>query len=231
MYWCRTTAGRKHCKTKAVSKRQGSRKRVRDGKKRWRRCKMWRCNTAVFTHRFTQKRFYTQTPLHTQTPLPTDAFTHRRFYTQTLLHTDAFHTEAFTHRRFYNRLRYTQTLFYAFYTDACTHRRLCTQMLFTQTLLHTDAFITGSVTHRCLYTFYTDAFTHRRLRTQMLFTQTPFYTQMPLHTSLHTDVLHRCFYTQHSRGKMTYCNSGWLNPSACNAPVEYRLRTGFKINA
>ena len=42
----------KNWKSAAVWRRKGSRKRVRDGKKRWRRCKMWRCNTNAFTLQF-----------------------------------------------------------------------------------------------------------------------------------------------------------------------------------
>ena len=127
----------KNCKGDAVRRRKGGRKRVRGGKKRWRRCKMWRCNTDAFTHRhllhtdtfytqkLLQKDVFTQTLLHahgflymeifyTQTHLHTDAFTQRRFYTHThlslhrdVLHTNAIHIDAFTHKR-----RYTQNATY-----------------------------------------------------------------------------------------------------------------------
>ena len=85
----------KHCKGEAVWRKQGGRKRVGEGKKRWRRCRKRRCNTDTFTHRqfyrrflhtnvFTHIRFYTQTRLHP------NVFTHRGIYTQRHLHTDAF---------------------------------------------------------------------------------------------------------------------------------------------
>ena len=71
----------KNCKTEAVSRRQGCRKRVRDGKKRWknvRREDVTLLNTDALTH----KHFYT--PLLFQTPLRAEvfsrAFAHRRLY-------------------------------------------------------------------------------------------------------------------------------------------------------
>ena len=218
MYWYKTTAGRKRCKTEAVWKRQGSRKIVRDGKKRWRRCKMWRCNTDTFTHRRSYtKRFYTQTPLHTgafthrrfytQAPILIRTFTHtHRFYTQTLLHTQmSLHTDTFTHRRFY-----TQTLFHTD-SDSFPHRHFYTQTLLH--ILHIGAFThrrmyTRTLLHRCSYTqtlLHTDAFhsTHRRFYTQTLlhtdaFTQRRFYTDdFYTQTLLNTDnFTHRSFYTQ-----------------------------------
>ena len=61
-------------------------------------------HTDAFPDALTQKRFYTQAPLHTHTDAFTHKFfthihTHTRFYTQTLLHTDAFTNRAFTHGR------------------------------------------------------------------------------------------------------------------------------------
>ena len=52
----------------------------------------------------TQRRFYTQKPLHregfTQSSFYTDAFAHRRFYIQKLLHRKAFSKEALPHEAF-----------------------------------------------------------------------------------------------------------------------------------
>ena len=107
---------------------------MREGKNKWRKCRMRRCNTDTFTqillhtNAFTHGRFYTQRRVNIS---HTDALTHRRFYThtqtvytQTLLHTQAFthrllHTDALTHPRFY------------------AQRLLRTQTLYTQKLLHT----------------------------------------------------------------------------------------------
>ena len=107
---------------------------MREGKNKWRKCRMRRCNTDTFTqillhtNAFTHGRFYTQRRFNIS---HTDALTHRRFYThtqtvytQTLLHTQAFthrllHTDALTHPRFY------------------AQRLLRTQTLYTQKLLHT----------------------------------------------------------------------------------------------
>ena len=101
--------GDKHCKGK----------RVRETKKKWRKCRMCRCNTNAFTHR----RSYAET-LYTETFWHTDVFTHththalalthRRFYIQTLLHTDAFthrgvYTEAVSRTEMHRNL-YTRTL-------------------------------------------------------------------------------------------------------------------------
>ena len=108
--------GDKHCKGK----------RVREAKKKWRKCRMCRCNTNAFTHR----RSYAET-LYTQTFWHTDVFPHThtraRSYTQTLLHPNAF-----THGRFYTQRR--------LHRGSVTHRNA-------QKPLHTDA-----VTHICVDT-------------------------------------------------------------------------------
>ena len=84
----------KKCKSMAVWRRQGSRNRVTNGKKRWRRCKCEDVTqTLLHTDALTHKRsypetFYTQTPLH--------IFSHTRFYTQTPLHTNTIYTHTNT---------------------------------------------------------------------------------------------------------------------------------------
>ena len=124
---------------------------MREGKNKWRKCRMRRCNTDTFTqillhtNAFTHGRFYTQRRFNIS---HTDALTHRRFYThtqtvytQTLLHTQAFthrllHTDALTHPRFYaQRLLRTQTL----YTQKLLHTH-------TQRRLQTDYFTLGDQT-------------------------------------------------------------------------------------
>ena len=133
----------KKCKSKAVWRRQGSRKRARDGKKRLRRCKMWRCNTDAFTHR----RSYAETFLHTDAFTYTDAFTRiHLLHTYTFLRIH-FHTDGFTNR----------------HSDAFTLKHFSTQTFLHNTLLHTDVF-----THRHFYTDdqtlrHTDVFTHSPL--------------------------------------------------------------------
>ena len=89
--------------------------------------------------KITQRRFYTQKPLHregfTQSSFYTDAFAHRRFYIQKLLHRKAlspqkaFKQSSFTHRRFFTK-------------EVSTHRNFNAQM---PKLLHTGAFA-----HTCL---------------------------------------------------------------------------------
>ena len=124
---------------------------MREGKNKWRKCRMRRCNTDTFTqillhtNAFTHGRFYTQRRFNIS---HTDALTHRRFYTHThrrfthrrfctprRLHTDYFtltplHTRAFTHRGFYAHRRFTHRNFY-------TH---------TQRRLQTDYFTLGDQT-------------------------------------------------------------------------------------
>ena len=122
----------KKCKGKAVWRRQVGRKRVKNGKKRWRRCRCEDVTQALLhTDALTYRRTYPETFLHT------DAFTHGRFYIQTLLHTGA------AHKHFY-----TQTLLHtdALHTDAF-EQTLCV----TQTLLHTYTFThKNAFTHRLL---------------------------------------------------------------------------------
>ena len=123
----------KNCKGDAVRRRKGGRKRVREGKKRWRRCKMWRCNTDAFTHRHLlhTDTFYTQKLLHTDVFTPTLLHAHgflymEIFYTQTHLHTDAFtQIRFYTHTPFFTQRRFTHKRY--------THRRI-----YTQTPLHTE---------------------------------------------------------------------------------------------
>ena len=115
---------------------------MREGKNKWRKCRMRRCNTDTFTqillhtNAFTHGRFYTQRRFNIS---HTDALTHRRFYTHThrrfthrrfctprRLHTDYFtltplHTRAFTHRGFYAHRRFTHRNFYT-HTEAFTDR-------------------------------------------------------------------------------------------------------------
>ena len=99
--------GDKHCKGK----------RVRETKKKWRKCRMCRCNTNAFTHRRSYaETLYTQTFWHRRFSTHTHALalTHRRFYIQTLLHTDAFthrgvYTEAVSRTEMHRNL-YTRTL-------------------------------------------------------------------------------------------------------------------------
>ena len=89
--------------------------------------------------KITQRRFYTQKPLHregfTQSSFYTDAFAHRRFYIQKLLHRKAlspqkaFKQSSFTHRRFFTK-------------KFLHHRNFNAQM---PKLLHTGAFA-----HTCL---------------------------------------------------------------------------------
>ena len=51
----------KKIKGNAVWRKQGGKKTVREGRARWRRCKMWRCNTDTCAH----SCFYKQTLLGT----------------------------------------------------------------------------------------------------------------------------------------------------------------------
>ena len=120
----------------------------------------------------TQKRFYTQTPLHTAT------FTHRHVYRQAPLHTEAFsHADAFTHGRV---CTHTHTLFLhrGFYTQTFLHTHT---RFYTQRLLHTDTFThsrfyTQTLSHWRSYTpallrtdaFTPDAFAHRNVETRTL---------------------------------------------------------------
>ena len=187
-----------------------------DGKKRWRRCKMWRCNTDVFTHR--RSAF-----------LHTEAFTYTDFFTQKFF-TDAFftisihfrtntfenrHGDAFTHRHLYaHRWAYARKPLQTdrFYTQKLLHRDSFTyRRVYPQTLLHTGAltqrrFYTQTLLHRPLYsqTFLpTNASTHRRFYTKR-FLHTNVFTHRLLykhtHTLLHTGAIthstHRHFYTQ-----------------------------------
>ena len=85
--------------------------------------------------KITQRRFYTQKPLHregfTQSSFYTDAFAHRRFYIQKLLHRKAlspqkaFKQSSFTHRRFFTKkFLHTGTLMRrcpSFYTQELLH--------------------------------------------------------------------------------------------------------------
>ena len=101
----------------------------------------------LFLHseKFTQRRCYTQKPLHregfTQSSFYTDAFAHRRFYTQKLLHRKDFSKEALPHWSLYEQL-YTQTLFHK---EVFTHRNFNAQM---PKLLHTGAFAHTRLTKR-----------------------------------------------------------------------------------
>ena len=138
---------------------------------------------VVFTQRknITQRRFYTQKPLHregfTQSSFYTDAFAHRRFYIQKLLHRKAlspqkaFKQSSFTHRRFFTKkFLHTGTL-----TRRCPS-------FYTQELLHTHALQKEAFRHRNFYSLFTRKLLHRS-----------FCTEMPLHTEAFT---HRSFYTE-----------------------------------
>ena len=75
----------KKCKSMAAWRRQDSRNRVTNGKKRWRRCKCEDVTQTLWhTDALAEKRFYTQAFLHT------DAITYKHFCTQAL------HTSTFT---------------------------------------------------------------------------------------------------------------------------------------
>ena len=133
---------------------------------------------VVFLHseKNTQRRFYTQKPLHregfTQSSFYADAFAHRRFYIQKLLHRKAFSKEALPHEAF------TQSSFY------------------TQTLLHRDA--PSSFCTQTPPGFDAQKFLH------ISFTQTSFYTEKPRHSIFftqkhlhtHTKALRTRLYTQ-----------------------------------
>ena len=131
--------------------------------------------------KITQRRFYTQKPLHregfTQSSFYTDAFAHRRFYIQKLLHRKAlspqkaFKQSSFTHRRFFTKkFLHTGTL-----TRRCPN-------FYTQELLHTHALQKEAFRHRNFYSLFTRKLLHRS-----------FCTEMPLHTEAFT---HRSFYTE-----------------------------------
>ena len=150
----------KKLKGEAVWRRQGNRKRAREEKKRWRRCKMWRGNTDTFTH--------------THTLLLNNVFAHRRLYTQ------HFHTHVFTHKRLYTQTPLdTDT----FYTHAHTHTFLRTYV-FTPMLLHTDDLTQKTSTHRS--PLHTDALTHKHLFAhRFVYTQTLLHA----HAFLYTETL------------------------------------------
>ena len=131
--------------------------------------------------KITQRRFYTQKPLHregfTQSSFYTDAFAHRRFYIQKPLHRKAlspqkaFKQSSFTHRRFFTKkFLHTGTL-----TRRCPS-------FYTQELLHTHALQKEAFRHRNFYSLFTRKPLHRS-----------FCTEMPLHTEAFT---HRSFYTE-----------------------------------
>ena len=211
----------KKCKSKAVWRRQGSRKRARDGKKRLRRCKMWRCNTDAFTHR----RSYAETFLHTDAFTYTDAFTHTSFFAHPLLHTDAF-----THRHHLHTRAQTRFCAYVFTqallptnTETLLHiNALRTDELTQENLYKQTAYLhTGAFTHRHL--LHTNSFTHRRiyaqtlllahafLYTETLYTQT-LYTQTLSHTERHLPHLDNIFGAQPFLAHLTG-NMRWKRPS------------------
>ena len=136
---------------------------------------------SLHSEKITQRRFYTQKPLHregfTQSSFYTDAFAHRRFYIQKLLHRKAlspqkaFKQSSFTHRRFSTKkFLHTGTL-----TRRCPS-------FYTQELLHTHALQKEAFRHRNFYSLFTRKLLHRS-----------FCTEMPLHTEAFT---HRSFYTE-----------------------------------
>ena len=118
-------------------------------------------HTDTFTHRrFTQRGFYTQTPLHT------DVLSHRRFDTQTFLHTNSFThrpccTKTLLHRRFYTQTPCAETLLHA---EALTHKSLTHKHVYTQMLLQTELFLPQFLMKFDTQTrLHTDAFTDRRI--------------------------------------------------------------------
>ena len=161
----------KHCKGEAVWRRQGGRKRVREGKKIW-ICRTWRCSTYIFTHRnsyaeallqsFTHKRLHTHTNALTHI---ISFFTHTRFYTQTLLHTDAFTRSPFYTQTLSHWRSYAPTLLRLLRTNTFSSRHCCTQRrLNTQKHWHTCA-------HICYFTrrrFYTHMLWHNKACTKYL---------------------------------------------------------------
>ena len=93
----------------------------------------------------TQRRFYTQKPLHregfTQSSFYINAFAHRRFYIQELLHRKAFFERSLTTWSLYTEQLYTQTLFTKKFLHTGTFTRRCPRF-YTQELLHTHTRLT-----------------------------------------------------------------------------------------
>ena len=171
----------RHCKERRYEGgRMVERERANE-RKRWRRCRMWRCNTDTFIRR----RFYAETPLK-----------QKRFWTQTHSHAEEFshtllHTYASTCRRLYAlhaRFLYPQT---PLHTQ--THGRI-----YTETLLHA-----GALTHRCIYTetlLHTNVLRHRRFHALMFFCA---QTLLRTRTLLHTDAFTHTRTRTHARRRLT----------------------------
>ena len=101
----------KQCKGEAVWRRQGRRKRVMKGKKRWRRCTVGGEDVTqplLYTDTFTHKHSYAETLLRTNR----HTHTHKRLHTPQGFHT---HTHFCAQMRFHTQTPYDPFTFFTLY--------------------------------------------------------------------------------------------------------------------
>jgi len=140
--------------------------------------------TKVFTHR----RLYTQKPLHT------DAFTHRRSYTKMLLHTEpCTQSLSHTHTHFQHRDRVATD---ASRSDFFVHFFACADRHFVLKRCNRRFGIGFRLSSCTQGSLGTDTFNGRnfRIHTNVLYSShKAVFTQNPLQTLLHTNVLKHSF--------------------------------------